>query len=174
MGKSNEYIINQYKPYLDEMDNSPLKTYIKERVLDQIIWYDGKSAEKQQRFKQLTVANIILNAIIPVVVLLSDFGVIVKLLIAGLSASASAITAIVSLCGYKDLWIQYRSNCELLKSTLHCFFLKTGEFRSIANDQLALMDALVNKCEEYCTKEFQVWVNVANGKPKLKDKTEQQ
>ena len=163
MEKTNDYIVKQFKPYLDEMENSSLKTYIEERVIDQIVWYDQKSAEKQTYFKRLTVANIILNAVIPIIVLFSKYGVFFKVLVTGLSSAAGAIGAIVSLCGYKDLWIQYRSNCELLKSTLHRFFLKAGEFRHIANDQSALMDALVVSCEEYFTKEFQTWVVVTNG-----------
>ena len=169
MGKSNDYIIKQFEPYLDEMENSPLKTYIEKRVLDQIIWYDQKSVEKQTRFKKLTIVNIILNAIIPIVVLFSDYGILVKALVTGLSSSAGAINAIVALCEFKDLWIQYRSNCELLKSTLHRFFLKSGEFRHIADDQSALMDALVASCEEYFTKEFQSWVVVTNGDRKTED-----
>lgn len=163
MEKSNDYIIKQFKPYLDEMENSPLKIYIEERVIDQIVWYEQKSKEKQTRFKRLTVASIILNAIIPIFVLFSDYSIFIKMLVTGLSSSAGAINAIVALCGYKDLWIQYRSNCELLKSTLHRFFLKTGEFRHIADDQYALMDALVVSCEEYFTKEFQTWVVVTKG-----------
>ncbi len=159
----NDYITKQFKPYLDEMEDSPLKTYIEERVIDQIIWYEKKSAEKQTRFKQLTIATIILNAIIPIIVLLSNYGVLVNILVTGLSSSAGAINAIAALYGYKDLWIQYRSNCELLKSTLHRFFLKAGEFQHIADDQAALMDALVVSCEEYLTKEFQTWVVVTNG-----------
>ena len=169
MGKSNDYIIKQFEPYLDEMENSPLKTYIEKRVLDQIIWYDQKSVEKQTRFKKLTIVNIILNAIIPIVVLFSDYGILIKALVTGLSSSAGAINAIVALCEFKDLWIQYRSNCELLKSTLHRFFLKSGEFRHIADDQSALMDALVASCEEYFTKEFQSWVVVTNGDRKTED-----
>lgn len=169
MGKSNDYIIKQFEPYLDEMENSPLKTYIEKRVLDQIIWYDQKSVEKQTRFKKLTIVNIILNAIIPIVVLFSDYSILVKALVTGLSSSAGAINAIVALCEFKDLWIQYRSNCELLKSTLHRFFLKSGEFRHIADDQSALMDALVASCEEYFTKEFQSWVVVTNGDRKTED-----
>ena len=169
MGKSNDYIIKQFEPYLDEMENSPLKTYIEKRVLDQIIWYDQKSVEKQTRFKKLTIVNIILNAIIPLVVLFSDYGILIKALVTGLSSSAGAINAIVALCEFKDLWIQYRSNCELLKSTLHRFFLKSGEFRHIADDQSALMDALVASCEEYFTKEFQSWVVVTNGDRKTED-----
>ena len=165
MGKSSEYIIDQFKPYLDEMENSPLKTYIEKRVLDQIIWYDQKSVEKQTRFKKLTIVNIILNAIIPIVVLFSDYGILVKALVTGLSSSAGAINAIVALCEFKDLWIQYRSNCELLKSTLHRFFLKSGEFRHIADDQSALMDALVASF----TKDFQSWVVVTNGDRKTED-----
>lgn len=169
MGKSNDYVIKQFEPYLDEMENSPLKTYIEKRVLDQIIWYDQKSVEKQTRFKKLTIVNIILNAIIPIVVLFSDYGILVKALVTGLSSSAGAINAIIALCEFKDLWIQYRSNCELLKSTLHRFFLKSGEFRHIADDQSALMDALVASCEEYFTKEFQSWVVVTNGDRKTED-----
>ena len=169
MGKSNDYIIKQFEPYLDEMENSPLKTYIEKRVLDQIIWYDQKSVEKQTRFKKLTIVNITLNAIIPIVVLFSDYGILIKALVTGLSSSAGAINAIIALCEFKDLWIQYRSNCELLKSTLHRFFLKSGEFRHIADDQSALMDALVASCEEYFTKEFQSWVVVTNGDRKTED-----
>lgn len=163
MGKSNDYIIKQFQPYLDAMENSPLKTYIEERVIDQIIWYNQKSKKAQTRFKQLTVASIILNAIIPIFVLLSDYSIFFKLLVAGLSSSAGAINAIVALCGYKDLWIRYRSSCELLKSTLYRFFLKTGEFRHSADDQSALMETLAVSCEEYFTKEFQTWVVVTNG-----------
>jgi len=163
MENSNDYITKQFNQYLDNMESSPLKTYIVERVIEQIAWYDQKSQKKQTSFKRFTVANIILNAIIPIVVLFSDYGVFVKALVTGLSSSAAAINAIVALCGYKDLWIQYRSNCELLKSILHRFFLKSGEFRHIAEDQSALMDALVVNCEEYFTKEFQTWVVVTSG-----------
>ena len=166
MEKTSDYITTQFSTYLDEMENTPLKTYIEERVIEQIAWYDQKSAEKQTYFYRLTIANIILNAIIPTVVFLSDYGVFFKFLVTGLSTSAGAINAIVALCGYKELWIQYRSNCELLKSTLHRFFLKAGEFRHVAEDQAALMDALVVSCEGYFTKEFQTWVAVLNRQQK--------
>lgn len=54
MKEKNDYIVKQFKPYLDGLEDSPLKTYIEERVIDQIVWYDQKSSEKQTRFKQLT------------------------------------------------------------------------------------------------------------------------
>lgn len=160
--KNSNDIKKQFDSYLDVMVDSSLKTYIVERVLDQIAWYDKKSAEKQAYFKTLSIVAIILNAIIPVMVLLSDNCVFVKLLIAGLSSSAGVISAIVGLCGYKELWIHYRSNCELLKSTLHRFFLRAGEFRQFADDEFALKDALVASCEQYFTKEFQTWVTVTS------------
>lgn len=163
MKEKNDYIVKQFKPYLDGLEDSPLKTYIEERVIDQIVWYDQKSSEKQTRFKQLTILSIALNAIIPIVVLFTDYSVAAKILVTALSSSAGSINTIITLCGYKDLWIQYRSNCELLKSTLHRFFLRAGEFQRIADDPAALMDALVVNCEEYLTKEFKSWSVVTNG-----------
>lgn len=160
--KSTNDINKQFDSYLNLMVDSPLKTYIVERVLGQIAWYDKKSADKQARFKSLSIVAIVLNAIIPVMVLLSDDCVFIKILIAGLSSSAGAISAIVVLCGYKELWIHYRSNCELLVSTLHRFFLRVGEFYQFADDESALKDALVANCEKYFTKEFQTWATVTN------------
>lgn len=158
-----DYITKQYQPYLDKMEDTPLKSYIVERIIDQIKWYDKKSTEKQSRYKRLTIASVILNAAIPITVLLSDNNIVIKLLVATLSSASGAITAIIAVCGYKDLWVQYRSNCELLKSTLHRFFLCAGEFRHLKDDDNALLDALVVCCEEYLTKEFQTWVVVTNG-----------
>lgn len=151
----------QYQAYLDEMPDSTLKAYIIKRVIGQIEWYDQKSVEKQNLYKRFAIWAIILNAVIPVSVLLSDYGLFFKLLVTALSSVAGVCNAINSLCGYKDLWIQYRSNCELLKSVLHRFFLRAGEFHELANDEQQLLDALVVACEDYITKEFQSWVVVA-------------
>ena len=155
-------IRKQFDSYLSEMNDSHLKSYIVERVIGQIVWYDQKSIEKQRLFMRLSITAIVLNAIIPVMVLLSDECVLVKVLIAGLSSTVGVINSIVALCGYKDLWIHYRSNCELLQSVLHRFFLRAGEFRQVADDETVLKDILATTCEQYFSKEFQTWASVAN------------
>lgn len=149
----------QYQPYLDKMPDSSLKDYIVTRVINQIDWYDRKSINKQKMYKRLSIISIILNGIVPVAVLLSDFGIIVKLIIASLSSAAGIINAVVVLCNYKDLWVQYRLNCETLKSILYRFFLRTGEFENLTIDNSVLNNKLVSSCEELMTKEFQTWVS---------------
>ena len=153
-----------FKPYLDKMESSDLKVYIEHRVLDQIMWYSKKSRENQECFRCFSILAIFLNAAIPIIVLFSDFSVFAKCLVAGLSSFAGAVNAVIALCRYQELWVQYRSNCEALKSVLYRFFLKTGEFKQIADDEAALMDMLVSRCEEYFMKEFQTWGNVVSEK----------
>ena len=153
-----------YDPNQDEVEKrKKINTYITNRAIDQIVWFDQKSIEKQKRYKQLTILGIILNAVIPVLVLLSDYGLAIKILVAGLSSAAGALNTIVSFCGYKDLWIRYRSNCELLKSTLHRYFNGVGEFRRTENStDPTPEEILIEKCEECLTKEFQTWSAVTS------------
>ena len=154
--------IIQYQPYLDNMPDSFLKSYILTRVINQIDWYDKKSVHKQEMYKRLSVISIVLNGVIPVAVLLSDFGIIVKLIIATLSSTAGIINAVIALGNYKDLWVQYRLNCETLKSILYRFFLRSGEFEGFDGfdiDDPVLCNTLVTCCEGLMTKEFQSWIS---------------
>jgi len=166
-----DYIGKQYQAYLDQMPDSPRKTYIVERIIDQIRWYDSSSVNKQKRFKQFTILAIALNASIPAVVFLGNSWSVMKLFVVILSSASGAISAIVALCGYKDLWVQYRSNCELLKSMLHCFFQRSGDFKDASNED-DLYDILVMKSEQYLTREFRAWEVVVNdhAKPSQQDK----
>lgn len=162
MKNSSSYISKQYAPYLEKMPDSSLKSYVSGRVIEQIQWYDKKSAHCQKLFKRMAFASIILNACIPIAVLASDYCALLKFVVIGLSSAAGAINAISTLYQYKELWVEYRTNCELLKSILHRFFLHAGEFHN-ASDEQEMLDTLVISCEEYLTKEFQTWSVVVKG-----------
>lgn len=154
--------VDQFQPYLDKMEDSTVKDYIKNRVLTQIDWYDQKSINKQKMYKRLSVLSIILNGLIPIAVLLSDYGMIIKLLIAALSSTAGILNSVIVLGNYKDLWIQYRSNCEMLKRTLHHYFMHSGEFEELDDNPIALQRQLANSCESFMAREFQEWVSSTN------------
>lgn len=158
--------ISQFQAYLDKMEESVAKDYIMNRVLIQIDWYDRRSVNKQQMYKRLSVISIVLNGLIPIAVLLSDYGIWIKLLIAALSSTAGIINSVIVLGNYKELWVQYRSNCEMLKSTLHHFFMCSGEFAELGNDPIALQRQLADSCESFMAREFQEWVSSTN-KPTL-------
>lgn len=154
---SNSYIRDEFQPYLDKLPESALKDYITSRVIDQIDWYDKKSVVKQKMYKRLSIISIVMTGIIPVAVLISEFGIVAKILIAALSAAAGILNAVIALCSFKDLWVQYRMNCETLKSILYCFFLRVGEFKDMELDDLALKEILVSRCEEILTSETKLW-----------------
>lgn len=153
-GIQTEYSIKNEYQYPEE-ENSVMSSYIDNRLLAQIEWYDRKSALYQKNYKRFTSITFLLSACIPIFSLLLDLGLAIKLIVVALSSSITIITSIMSLYNYKDLWIQYRSNCEILKSVLHRYKTKTGEFCSKSNQ--ANFKLLVSSCEEYMTNEFKCW-----------------
>ena len=99
MKEATEKVTDQFLPYLARMQDGPAKDYIKYRLFDQMQWYEKESAEKQRRFKALSLAAIVINAVIPVVTLLSEYGVAVRI---GIAASLArwSICAGIRICGY--------------------------------------------------------------------------
>lgn len=149
--------ISKFNPYLDSISDSALKIYIKNRVLDQIKWYGDKSECYSAKYKKWTVASITLSALIPILTLLSDmpFSIAIKILITTLSSCTTIISSYLALQKFQELWVRYRSNCEILKSIMHRFFTKSGEFQNLLEEDAK--ELLVRSCEEYMTKEFQTW-----------------
>lgn len=107
---------SNFQDYLSVFDANSEKWYVQHRILDQIDWYNKKSVQAQSDFKHWSVASIVLSAIIPILTLLSDMlsyrGI--NILIAIISSGVTVISAILSLYHFQDLWVRYRSNCEIL------------------------------------------------------------
>lgn len=153
------YIYQEFEPYLSTC-NSFEKTYIEQRLINQIIWYDTSAIKKQNMYKHLTIASIILTSIIPVLSLFTGlkYGIIATILITMFSAGSSVILSIINLCEYHKLWVEYRSTCEILKSILHRYFMRANEFS--LQDQSSNLGLLISSCEEYMTKEYQTWTQL--------------
>lgn len=149
---------DEYK--YDKNNNKTINCYINDRLLSQIAWYDNKSIIYQKRYKTLTILSSVLSAVIPILTLTLDypFAIVFKFLIAIISAGVSIISSILAINKYKELWVQYRTNCEILKSVLHRYYTHTGEFFS--NDDEENFKNLVVSCEKYLTKEFDAWNDI--------------
>lgn len=130
--------------------------YLNERLLDQIKWYDKKAIENQKNYKNLSVVSFIISATIPILAFLGE-NLAVKIITAAAGAAVSVITYIININTYKDLWIQYRMNCEMLKSEAIKFKNKIPPY-----DSEDAFELLVNNSEQYFTKEFSKWQNVTN------------
>lgn len=143
-----------FDTYMDSVSEAIQRAYIQNRVLGQIDWYDKKAIHNQKRFKKWMIGSILLSACIPALTMFSDH-IIIKLIIIILSSAVTVISSILSLYHFQDLWIHYRSQCEILQSTLHCYFTKSGQFTNCPDEKA--FQYLVTTCEESMTKEFQTW-----------------
>lgn len=127
--------------------------YIKERLEDQIKWYDDKSQRCQKYFKRLRGTVIVLGALIPT---LGAFSAPVYMM----SIAGSLIVIIegfLSFNKYHEQWIEYRSICETLKHEKFMFYTQTGVYHQ-KNENLFKL--LVERVESIISKETVNWANM--------------
>ena len=103
--------------------------YLKDRVDDQIDWYDKKSQVNQKWYKCLRLIEIIAAASIPFVAGYMGDGVLWPKVIAGtLGLIVAIITAIVGLYNFQEHWVEYRTTCESLKHEKFLYLTKTEPY----------------------------------------------
>ncbi len=154
-------IKSEFDPYVQSIEDTAEKAYIVERVIGQIDWYNKKSSGNQKSYKTAMILSIAISALIPIVTICIDLFAVpwMKIAITALSSAVTAITAINALCNYRELWIGYRTNCELLKSELHKYLIGIALSRSAEEKQdFALF---MRKCESLLTKEYKYWASAA-------------
>ncbi len=149
---------DEFFPYLSDMEGCSTKHYIKERLLNQINWYDKKSRRNRYGFLMTVIFSIAMSALIPVITLtpamspeMDSFSY--RLIITAFGWSVTAISSISAFCRFRELWIQYRTQCEFLKSILYRFFSSCAEFKNSPEPE----KLLVELCESYMMKETHIW-----------------
>lgn len=127
------------------------------RLEDQLRWYDGKSVDCQQKYKQLKIAQVALAALIPVMGLLPvDFA---RVLMALSGAVIALLEAVQHMNQYSSNWVAYRSTAERLKHEKFLFLSIAGPYRGVSEpDRLPL---LAERVEELVSTEHALWVNEA-------------
>ena len=138
-----------------QIEDEETRNYLLDRVLPQMKWYSTKSAQYQTMYYHLMAATILMGALIPVFSLGANSAA-VKVIIALLGASVTAINAYIALHNYRDLWVTYRNTREDLIHHLYCYFNRAGVFTSSEN----LDVLLVNVCEDTLSKENGGWTTI--------------
>lgn len=105
--------------------------YMKERVENQIDWYDKKSSFNQRWFKRLQVIAILSASTIP---FLSGYSSgedeAIRISIGILGLVVAIITAILSLYKFQEHWLEYRTTCESLRHEKYLFLTATVPYNS--------------------------------------------
>jgi hypothetical protein len=134
--------------------------YLKERLDDQINWYDRKSIKNQRTYKVLQLVLIVSAASIPFISgYVSDKLPVLNLLLGAIGVLITAITGILSLYKFQENWISYRTTCETLRHEKFLFLTKTDLYNG--TDALNL---LVQRVESLISKENSNWFEIMDKK----------
>lgn len=140
------------------------ETYLKDRLGDQIQWYDNASARHQKKFKFHRRLQIIIAALLPVVAVASaalpiitdaDYRFVDSFfrIIAGIfGATISISVSISTLCKHHENWIEYRTTAETLKHEKYLYLAKVEPY---AGDDA--YPRLVERVEAIISKENSQW-----------------
>ncbi len=103
--------------------------FLKERLDDQISWYDRKSQFNQSCYKTLRVGEIIAAAAIPFLAgYISDKNPGVQFVVGFLGLFIAVIASVISLYQFQENWVEYRTTCESLQHEKYLFLTKTEPY----------------------------------------------
>ncbi len=104
-----------------------IDNYMKERVDEQISWYEEKAAEAQKYYRVLKTAEIVLAVLIPLMAGYATHRFIAFLI--GLFGAAIVIIEVISrLNKYHENWMQYRLTGETLRYQKNLFLTGSGPY----------------------------------------------
>lgn len=136
-----------------EMD---MEEYLKERVDNQIEWYDKKSLNAQKWYKISQVAEILIAASIPVLISFA-YKKWILVVIAVCGASISVIESLSRLYKLHENWIEYRVTSELLKYHKHLYLTRSGTY----NDGEETIDSIfIANIENIISSENNKWKSI--------------
>lgn len=139
--------------------------YLKDRLDDQINWYDRKSIRNQRTYKVLQLVLIVSAASIPFISgYISDKLPVLNLLLGGIGVLITAITGILSLYKFQENWISYRTTCETLRHEKYLFITKTDPFT-----EKNARNLLVQRVETLISKENINWFEIMKKKEEHKE-----
>lgn len=135
---------------------------MKERLEDQIAWYDDKSAIQKKIYYWSKAVATLLTASIPVctgLILKFHYMVIIVSIIAALCL---VIESILSLTKVHEKWIEYRSITETLRHEKYMYLVETGVYDNMQKDDK--FKFFVERIESIISQENNNWANLGKNK----------
>jgi hypothetical protein len=109
----------------------------RDRLEDQVDWYDRKSASNQRMFKRLKVLQLVAGAMVPVAASVNAAAWITG----GLGALV-VVESIQQLGQYQQNWTNYRSTCEALKHEKYLCLAEAGHYHASGNPERMLAERI--------------------------------
>lgn len=132
--------------------------YIKNRLDEQISWYDDKSATQKKYFYIARTLTIVFSATIPVITALVLKYHFFLYVISILGAATGVIESLMSLTKLQEKWIEYRSITETLKHEKYMYECQAGVYHIQEDSQRFTI--LVERVESIISQENINWANI--------------
>ena len=132
--------------------------YFRERLDDQINWYDKKSTSNQNKYKILKVIDIVVAAAIPVIGYFTTSELMFKKFAGVMSAVIIIISGIQMLFRFQENWVKYRTTSESLKREKYLFLTRSKPYNIEEPFHI-----LVANVENLLSKENTNWSKYING-----------
>ena len=129
-----------------------VETYMKDRVDDQINWYELKSSVNQKSYKRLRLIEIVAAAAITLLVGLVTQYPNLTLVIGGLGILVAVISGSMGVFKFYELWAEYRLASESLKQQKFLFLTNTAPY-----DQQNKFNLFVESIENIIKDENSRW-----------------
>lgn len=130
--------------------------YMKDRLQDQIVWYNRKSLDNQRTFKRLRKAEIIAAALIPflsgLTASISSLLIPASIATGLLGVAVTIVASILAIGQHQENWIEYRTTCESLKKEQFMFQATVEPY-----DGDNAFSLLVQRVETLISKEHTNW-----------------
>ena len=108
-----------------------------QRLVDQIDWFDSKSAYNQRQFKALKVGQIVIAALVPVLAGTAD---VPRWVLGALGAAVVILEGVQQLFQYQQNWVSYRSTCEALKHQKYLYLAGAGPYATAKRPEALLAE----------------------------------
>ncbi|ORI32540.1 DUF4231 domain-containing protein [Lacticaseibacillus paracasei] len=139
--------------------SSSIDQYVKDRVEDQIQWYDTKSSQQKNWFYFLRTITIVTSVLVPFTAGLVVYWRYFLTFTSFFGIAASIAESISSLTKVQEKWIQYRNIAEQLKHELYMFKMKAGVYDDSRSD---IDKTFVERVETIISSENVNWANLNN------------
>ena len=99
--------------------------YLQTRVLDQIKWYDKKSAMNKKWYLRMKITEVIMALFIPFLTgYITDKTIGLKIIVGVIGIIVAAVAGLITLIKFQENWIEYRTVAESLKLEKFLFLSK--------------------------------------------------
>ena len=149
--------------------------FLKERLDDQINWFDASSSKNQKMYRRYKFSEILIAGLIPLALAMSEmqicpekyafaFNTVLKIYIAGAGSAIVVISKYLEINNFKEYWISYRQTCELLRTEKYKYLSKADPY-----DEEDAFPLLVKNVDLILSRENQKWARTEKSAKKRKE-----